>query len=85
MEFVLDAVMLPLLSPLRSITTPAMMLVELVAASRPDDVELSVEDLALRRVNWNLSNLHFECWHEDILNCRYPADTFEPARYAGIF
>lgn len=85
MEFVLDGTMLPLIELMRAITTPAMMLVELVAATRPDTVELSVEDLAMRYVTWTGQDIHFRCVHEDIWHSRYPEGTYDPQLYAGIF
>lgn len=85
MDFVLDGTMLSLVTLLRQTTIQPMMLVELVAASRPDTVEMSVEDLAMRYVNWTSQDLHFKCVHEDILNCRFPEGTYDPQLYEGIF
>lgn len=85
MQFVVDNVLLPMGAVVRSITTPADLLVELIAASKPDEVLARVEGLRLRSVEWNASTMTFRAALEDVLNARFPADVFAPDEYAGIF
>lgn len=85
MQFVLDNVALPLVEPLRAITTPAHMLVQLIAASRPDEILAEETDLALRNVTWDANAMTFTAAHEDVMNARFPGNVFSPAHYAGVF
>jgi hypothetical protein len=70
---------------LRRVVTPVQVKIELVLASQPDTIEMVIEDLFLREVNWNISSISGKLMIEDMLNAGFPADIYEPRTFQGIF
>jgi hypothetical protein len=81
----IDNTDLVLIDMLRGAVEPIQFLIEIVLASNPDQVELAVRDLLLREVNWNASSISGKLFVDDVLNQRFPRDTFDPLQYAGLF
>ena len=84
-SFEIDNVDLLLIDMLRRASVPAEFMIEIVLASAPDQVELSVSDLLLREVEWNAQTISGKLMHDDILNQRFPRDVFDPLQYPGLF
>src|SRR5215831_8158040 len=84
-QVVIDNTDLLLIDMVRRITTPAQFTIEIVLASSPDVVELTVNDLMLREVSWDASQITGKLMLEDVLNQRFPKGVFDPAQYAGLF
>jgi hypothetical protein len=81
----IDGVALDLIPELRRLTTAPTLLIEVVSTRNLDYVELEVADLKMRDLKWDAQNILFECSWEDILNERFPAHSYAPLRYPGIF
>ncbi len=84
-EITVDNVDQRMISLLRRITTPLQVRIELVLASQPDIVELVIEDLVLRQVQWNVSQITGQLKIEDMLNAAFPGAIYEPRTFTGIF
>lgn len=74
-----------LMDTLRSIITPLDVTVQVVLASSPDVIELSVTDFKLREVQYDATNINGTLLMEDVLNIRIPADIMNPGQYPGLF
>ena len=80
-----DNVDLMLVALLRRITQPLNVTIEVVLASSPSTVELSLTDLVLREVTWNEQTLTGTLSSDDPLNQRFPSHIYEPRTFPGIF
>lgn len=69
----------------KKITSPATAKVELVLANYPDVVEMSFEDLILRGGEGDVLYVIAEVTADDVTRERYPADSFTPSLYPGVF
>lgn len=81
----IDNTGLDLVYVLRQITEPLKVTIELVLASQPDIVELSLVDLILREVTWDVSRVTGTLVSDDPLNQKFPAHIYEPRTFAGVF
>lgn len=84
-EITVDNVDQRMIDLLRRITTPLQVRIELVLASQPNIVEIVLEDLVLRQVQWNVSQITGQLKAEDMLNAVFPGHIFEPRTFAGVF
>lgn len=80
-----DNVSLELLEEIRTITTPIPCEIDLILASAPDSVEIALRDLLIRDVTYDASTIKGTLTADDFLNSRFPADTYTPTDYPGIF
>jgi hypothetical protein len=80
-----DNVSLELLDEIRSIITPIPCEIDLVLASDPDTIEIALRDLLIRDITYNAQTIKGTLTADDFLNSRFPADTYTPTDYPGIF
>lgn len=81
----LDNVGLELVSLIRNLTEPPSMIVEVVTSTHPNDVELVINDLILKNVKWDAQTMTADLASDDVLNLAWPADTYTPIRFPGLF
>lgn len=81
----LDNVDRRLIELLRTITEPPMIDIEIVLASDPDTVELSLPDFELKDVKYNKLAVTGTLGFEDFLAEPYPGATFTPGDFPGLF
>lgn len=84
-RLVIDNVSREIGEAIRSISTPAKVLVEVVRAADPDTVELTWPDFFLRNVKWNAGQVSADLVLEDFTAEPYPAGTFSPASFPALF
>lgn len=65
-----------------SIITATM---SVILASAPDTVELGPFDFSLKNVSYNSKVVTATLEFEDILNAKFPSETFVPSQYPGLF
>ena len=85
MGLTVDNVTRELIDEIRLITTPLQVDLELVAASNPDLVEISVPRMTLRDISYAGTALTGTLMLDDVLNQRFPAERVDPQQYAGLF
>jgi len=85
LEFSFDNVDSETTDWLRQITDAPDVLIEVIGATDPDTVEISIEDLKLRGISIDVAKVSGKLAHEDVLNFRFPADSYAPEEWAGIF
>jgi hypothetical protein len=74
-----------LVALLRSISTPADVLVEIVLASDLDQVELVMPSLQLGDVTINEGSISASLVADTLINEPYPAGLFTPGAFPGLF
>jgi hypothetical protein len=68
-----------------SIATPLDVKLQVVLASDPNVIEAGDFDMKMRDVNYDAFTLTGRCNFNDLLNEPYPAGTYTPADYPGLF
>jgi len=81
----IDNTSLELISSFRSITTPLTATVEFVLASDPDTVQLSIDDLTVRSMNYDQSLIRLVLSVDDIMNTALTSEEYSPSLYRGLF
>jgi hypothetical protein len=81
----MDNVERTLVSILRSVSTPADVLMEIILASSPDDIELDLPPLQLGTVNIGEQQISVELVADGLINEPFPAGLFTPGAFAGLF
>jgi hypothetical protein len=84
-QLIMDNVDLGLITVLRSIVAPIRVTLEIVVAATPDVVEMTLTDLIMRNVTWDVSTVQGTLISDDPLNQKVPGDIYEPRTFAGIF
>lgn len=84
-EFTIDNVTRELITATRSVTTPIGFKLEMILASMPDEVQISVEDLLLQNVNYNKNRLTAHVILDNILNTEMTSEKYMPGNFRGIF
>ena len=64
---------------------PVTVRLSVVIASNPDAVEAGPFEFALRDVQYDSKTVEGTLMYEDILSESFPADSFTPARFPGLF
>lgn len=85
MGLTVDNVTRELIDEIRLITSPLQVDLELVAASNPDLVEISVPRMTLRDISYTGLSLTGTLMLDDVLNQRFPAERVDPQQYGGLF
>lgn len=69
----------------RSISTPAKVKIETILASAPDNVEVTVPALDMVSLVYDASELTFDLTMDALSSEPYPAGSFTPADFPGLF
>lgn len=80
-----DNVSLELIDELRSITTPMDVKIEMILASDPDTVQLSLEELKLRSVTYDKQKISAKLYMDSFLNVELTSEKYTPTNYPGLF
>lgn len=81
----IDNVGRDIMQPLLEITSPPTLLLEVVRADAPDQLELVIDDLTLRDAKWSATRITATLTSADITQEPYPKDNMTPSRYPGVF
>lgn len=80
-----DNVSLELMDELRTITSPADVVVEMVLASNPDDVQISLEELKMGSIDYNKQRVRANLYLDNFLNTEMTSEKYVPSKYPGLF
>lgn len=81
----LDNVALTLIPILRTVTNPLDCKIEMVLASSPDTIEISIEDLKLRGITYDEKRVRAEIAMDNFLNTEMTSEKYNPTNYPGLF
>lgn len=83
--FVVENVSQTILQAVRSIVTPLTLTLEIVLASDPDTVEAGPFEFQSRKFTFNQRTIEFSLSYEPLLSEPFPAYTYTPIDYPGLF
>lgn len=69
----------------RAISSPPSVVLSVILASTPDVIEAGPFDMTLASVDYNALKVTGTLIYEDILNEPFPGESFNPAKYPGLF
>lgn len=84
-RLMLENVSRDLVTLIRSIPSPASATIELVLASSPDAVEIEYPAFQVRNASYNANVLTLELSIDALTDEPFPAGTFNPSSFPGLF
>lgn len=81
----IDNVDRKLVQAIRSSTGPINCSIEICLASQPDFIELALPDFQIREITYTAMQITGTLQAEDLLNQVFPADTYHPQEFPGVF
>lgn len=84
-KLAIDNVDRQIVSAIRAISSAPTLLIEIVRAAAPDTVEASFVDFKLTNVRYDSTRVEGDLTIEDFTSEPYPAATFSPSLFPGIF
>lgn len=84
-KITLDNINREIITLLRTVQSPLTMTIEIVLASSPDTVEMSVPDMKLERVQYDAFQISGEISLDYFELEPFPSGRFVPSKWAGIF
>lgn len=85
LKFTIDNVDQSLVEIIRTLTSPPEAMLEVVLASSPDTLELSVENMLIRKIDYNATTININAQVNDILNQKFPNRMYTPQYYPGQY
>lgn len=74
-----------LIDEIRSITTPIQVKIEMILASNPDQVQISLEELKVRNISYDKSKISAKLSLDNFLNIAMTGEKYTPQNYPGLF
>lgn len=84
-ELVVDNVTRELVEEVRSIDTPLTVTLEIVLASDPDTIEAGPFSFESRSAEYDVQQMRLTLAYEPLLNEPFPAHSYTPIDYPGLF
>lgn len=84
-ELVFDNASLLLIRALRTITQPVPCKVEMILASMPDVVQMSVEDLMIQSISYNKNSVSAKVIMDGFLSVAMTSEKYTPSLFPGLF
>lgn len=80
-----DNVSRELIDELRTVTTPIDVKLEMVLASNPDYIQVTLDELKMRNVSYNKSTVNARLYLDSFLNVELTSEKYTPKSYPGLF
>jgi hypothetical protein len=74
-----------IIDAIRAELTPPVLTIELISSAYPDIVEKRLDFLKLRMVSYDATTITGELEVTNVLNSGFPAESYTPVRYPGLF
>jgi hypothetical protein len=82
---IFDNVGRDLIDEIRSITSPISVKIEMVLASIPNQVQITLDGLRIVNITYNRSTISAKLIMDDFLNTSMTSEQYTPSLYPGIF
>lgn len=69
----------------RSLPTMPRVKLEVIAASRPDDVEVGPFEFEMASAQYSVEAIEATLTYEPVMQMAFPAGTFDPQKFPGLF
>jgi len=80
-----DNISLDLVDEIRSVTSPISIVIELILASMPDDVQITQDNLEIQTIQMNKQSISAKIIVDDFLNVEMTGEKYEPSNFPGLF
>lgn len=84
-RLVIDNIERSLVQAIRSLATPPGVLIEIIRAADPEPVEARFEDFKFTDISYDSKKIEDDLGIEDFTTEPYPAGSFSPSLFPGIF
>lgn len=84
-DLVLDNVSLEIIGYLRSVTEEIPTKLEIILASIPDEVQISMEGLVVRNMQYNLKMITAKLGQDNFMFTEMTSEKYTPLKYPGLF
>ena len=81
----LDNVSQYLIDELRTVTDFIDVQIDMVLASNPDSVEISLGELKIKNIEYNALQIKGYLFMDDFLNTEIPSERYRPTNFNGLF
>lgn len=81
----IDNVSREIAQAIRTITTAATVVIEVIRAADPDTIEVTFAPFSLVNVTWNMFSVSGDLEIENMATEPFPAQTFTPGFFPGLF
>lgn len=81
----LSNVTLEFIDEIRSLTGALDVTLQVVLASSPNYVEMSIEGMKTYTINYDAQTIQAVCQVEDVLNMSFPNELYLPSNFPGLF
>lgn len=81
----IDNVDRSLVEAIRSFTTPPNIILKIILASMPDTIEILIDHLKLREINYNAYTITGNLVIDNPLGRNFGGDSMDGTQYAGLF
>lgn len=81
----MDNVSLQLIESVRSITTSMDMTLEMILASIPDEVQISIDELKVHTITYNKTKIVAKVALDNFLNVEMTSERYGPQNFPGLF
>ncbi len=85
LSIALSNIGLELIDDFKSNTDSIKCRVDLIFASVPDFLEVSIQELIVKSIGYDKNTITLNVGYDDILNTQVPSDTYNPNDFGGIF
>lgn len=82
---VFDNVSLELLDELRTATVSIQVKLDMILASNPDEIQMSLGELKIKTVSYNASTITAQLYLDDFFNTELTSEKYNPTDWKGLF
>lgn len=80
-----DNVSLELIDEIRTATKNIDVKIEMILASRPNEIQISIEELKIQSVEYNKDKVSAKLFIDGFLNTALTSETYGPLNFPGLF
>lgn len=80
-----DNVSLYLIAQARSVSSPIQVKIEMILASLPDEVQISIDELEIQNITYNKSRVTATIAMDTFLNTKVTSEVYGPSNFKGLF
>lgn len=80
-----DNVSLTLVDDIRAVTTPINVTLQMVLASIPNDIQMSIEELRIGNISYDRAKVSAKLYMDNFLSSAVTSEKYSPTNFPGIF
>jgi hypothetical protein len=84
-EIQFDNVGLDLIDELRTVTTPINVVIDMILASDPNQVQMTIQELKMRSVSYSVNRISARLYLDNFLNVELTSEQYTPQNFPGLF